>query len=219
MNSDLNVLLVDDDQFTRTMLRTLLNGLEFASVIEAKSASEALEISSQNKIDIAILDLDLGEGPTGIDVAHALRRKNSQIAILMLSTYQQPRFMGQNQLPLPAGSVYLVKNSLSDPIILLNAIELALLSEDQPTRVISNLATNHFESLSDQQIEILRSIAAGYSNAEIAKRLWLSEAAVEKSIARLIKSLNIKAQRTQNQRVVLAQLYHQMTGAVSVRID
>lgn len=218
MNSPLHVMLVDDDQFTRTMLRALLVTLGYESVSEAASATQALQGIDTSTVDVALLDLDLGEGPTGIDVAHALRRRHRDIAIVMLSTYKEPRFLGQGQLQLPNGAVYLVKDSLSDSSVLQDAIALAVAADESADDAAIDLTTKSpLNSLSDQHIEVMRAIAAGLSNAEIAKRLWVTEPAVEKSIARIIKLLDIKADKSQNQRVMIAQIYFKMTGAVSVR--
>jgi DNA-binding NarL/FixJ family response regulator len=59
----------------------------------------------------------------------------------------------------------------------------------------------------------MRLIAGGMSNAQIAEKLIMQEASVEKAIARLIKQLGVKATREQNQRVLIAQQYHQLTKA------
>ncbi len=219
VNDKMSVIVIDDDQFTRTMLKSVLQGLGYSVVAEASSATEAIERAIAHSPKIALIDLDLGEGPTGIDVAHALRRKNPRISIVMLSTYQEPRFLGNNQLPLPSGSVYLVKDSLSDPSVLEQAIQRSLQADESEVTISATetAESKAFAELSDQQISVMRLVAAGYSNADIARRQWVSEAAVEKSIARLIKSLNIKAGKEHNQRVMIAQHYYQITGAVSAR--
>ena len=71
--------------------------------------------------------------------------------------------------------------------------------------------------LSDAQVDILRLIATGYSNAEIARRLVVNERTVEKTIARLIKQLHVQADKDQNQRVVLTQIYFRLIGVVGSR--
>lgn len=74
-----------------------------------------------------------------------------------------------------------------------------------------NSAPSPVEDLGDIQIDIMRLIAAGMSNAEIASSLIMQEGSVEKSIARLIKKLGIKASQKQNQRVLIAHEYHRLT--------
>ncbi len=228
-----NVIVIDDDLFTRTMLKSSLELSGWSVVGEAATAPESIRLLRTCEPDIAVVDLDLGEGPTGVDVAHALRKRLPGIGIVMLSTYESPRYLGQNQLPLPEGSIYLVKNSVADAAVLDRALQMSLdptalvvLSKDTYTSAEAGSSTSADDSLkkamsklSDKQIETMRLVAAGHSNAEISRRLWVTEASVEKSIARVIKVLSIKVGKEQNQRIVLAQIYHQITGAVRARRD
>ena len=63
----------------------------------------------------------------------------------------------------------------------------------------------------------MRLIAAGFSNSEIARRLVIEEASVEKAVMRLIRQLDVKAAREENQRVMIAQAYFALSGTRSVR--
>ena len=67
-------------------------------------------------------------------------------------------------------------------------------------------------SLSAQQVEVMRLVAAGCSNAEIARRRSITEPAVAKAVARLIRHFEIQADTSQNQRVLIAQLYQRLSG-------
>lgn len=112
MNSA-RMLVVDDDDFTRFLLVRTLHDLGYESVMDAPSVATALAAAKTATPQGAILDLDLGAGPNGIDCAHRLRKILPTIAIVMLSSYQDPRLMGANR-PLPEGSVYLSKRSLGN---------------------------------------------------------------------------------------------------------
>lgn len=219
MTEPLRVLLVDDDPFTRVTLVTTLRSLGCTVVGDAESVSAGLRLSRIVQADVAVVDLDLGEGPTGIDLARRLRRDNPRLAIVMLSTYEEPRLMGHNQPALPEGTVYLVKRTITDPEVLERALHLAM-NPDEQARVRGNPGNaggSALAGLSDQQIEIMRLIAAGLTNAEIAKRRVINERSVEKAIARLARHFDLPASRETNQRVLLSQMYFQLTGAVSAR--
>lgn len=217
----LRVLIVDDDSFTRVTLASTLRALGCTVVGDADSAPTALRAARKTGPEVAVLDLDLGEGPTGIDLALALRREFPAIGIVMLSAYEDPRLMGHNQPALPAGAVYLVKRSIADPEVLGRALRLAREpgSHTEATRLAGPAVDSGLAALSDQQVEIMRLVALGCSNAEIARRRSLNEPSVEKAIARLIKHFDLKAGKDQNQRVMIAQLYFQLAGTVSVRQD
>lgn len=125
--------------------------------------------------------------------------------------------MGFNQHPLPDDAIYLVKRTVVDPEILGKAVRMSVDDDFRQgtLRVVPKDALG--VTLSDPQIDIMRLVAAGHSNAEIARRRSLTVPAVEKAIARLIKQLDVQASPDTNQRVAIAQAYFRLTGSVSAR--
>ena len=220
VTTERRVLIIDDDIFALTMLRSTLEKLDYVVVGEADSAALAIEVAKSTTPDIALVDLDLGEGPTGIDVANMLRKLDPKIGIVMLSTYLDPRFLGSAQQELPGGSIYLVKSSIADTQLLVDALQMAA-ETDRFNTAVTKISETHevspADKLSDQQLEVMRYIAAGFSNAEIAKRIWVTEAGIEKITARIIKQLGIKVGKEENQRIRISHSYHQLTGAVRAR--
>jgi DNA-binding NarL/FixJ family response regulator len=216
--------MVDDDPFTRSTLASSLQVIG-CFVIAADSVSTALRtmrnFSADNAPNVALLDLDLGEGPTGLDLAQILREEFPSLAIVMLSTYQDPRLVGTNLPSLPVGTTYVVKSTITSPKVLADALNDAIARTQM--RKISELPKIEkalsLNDLSDKQIEMMRMVAAGLSNSEIAKRQWISEAAVEKAITRLCKKLEITGSKEQNLRVLIASAYHQYSGSVNVRTE
>lgn len=215
MDRVLRVLVVDDDPFTRAMVAGVLGGAGHEVVGEFGAATESMAIARSTAVDVAVLDLDLGEGPTGMDLAHGLRRLHPSIGIVLLSTYPEPRLLGVNLPAMPDGARYVVKQSISQPSQLVAEVESAAGFDSIASKRVAG--DPRAIGLSDSQVEVMRLVAAGCSNAEIARRISIEEASVEKAIARLIKQLGVKADRQQNQRVMIAQAYHEMTGARSVR--
>ena len=213
MSNPLRLLLVDDDPFTRLTLSATLTSLKFSNIAQAASVAEAISIAADAKPQVAILDLDLGEGPTGIDLAHRLREISPRIGIVVLSTYTEPRLIGSKQQVMPDRAIYVVKQSITSSDMLLDAITKSLSS----VAYISESAAppSPLAEFGDTQVAIMRLISAGLSNAEIAESLIMREGSVEKSIARLIKNLGIKASRKQNQRVLIAQEFYRLTKNAS----
>jgi DNA-binding NarL/FixJ family response regulator len=211
VSTELRALLVDDDPFTRMVLSSLLRELHIDVVAAVGSATEAMETLSANDCEIAVLDLDLGEGPTGIDLAHGLRRIRPTIGIIVLSTYAEPRLIGSKQQAMPVGARYLVKQTMSESEALGDVI--ADVIRSPLTIQTRSESSGALSELSDSQVDIMRLIAEGRSNEDIARLVFLAEGSVEKAIARIIKKLGVKADRTQNQRVMLAQFYFQVTKA------
>ena len=207
-----SILVVDDDDFTRFLLVRTLRDLGFENVTDAATAAQALAGARTAVPDAAILDLDLGPGPNGIDCAHALRKLSPRIAIVMLSSYQDPRLLGANR-PLPDGSVYLSKRMLGDAEVLAATIREVLDSPAARRNALSGQESAPAPvKLSDNQVEIMRLVAEGYSNAEIARRIFVTEPGVAKAIGRLVKQLGIDAGPNTNVRVRITQAYYSMVG-------
>ena len=200
--------MVEDDNFTRLSLVAALEQKGITVVVQTGSAGEAVAASKKTPVSVAILDLHLGGGPSGIDVAHALRRVNPKIGIVFLTSFSDPRLMNPSLPPLPGGSQYVTKQSVTDISVLFNAIKNSMSTrrEDRPEH---NPA---FGNLSDIQIETLRLVAQGLTNAEIAKRRFVKPKSVELTINRVAKSLGISADSTQNQRVHIAKVYFRAIG-------
>lgn len=213
MSNPLRLMLVDDDPFTRLTLCATLTSLKFSSIAQAASVTEAIEIAPEAKPQVAIVDLDLGEGPTGIDLSHRLREIFPRIGIVVLSTYTEPRLIGSKQQAMPERAIYIVKQSITSSNMLLDAITKSLSSVAFLSESVA--PPSPLAEFGDTQIEVMRLISAGKSNAQIAESLIMREGSVEKAIARLIKKLGVKATRDQNQRVLIAQEFYRLTKNAS----
>lgn len=205
----IRVLIVEDDSFTRLMLYTALKAKGFEQVFEAPNAAEAADLLIIQDVDVAVLDLHLGIGPTGIDVAQALRRKNPSVGIVFLTSFDDPRLLSPHLPQLPGKSQYLTKTQISDVGILIRAIQAAVQGANKQVLSKSN---NPLVDLSDTQLEMLQLLSEGLSNAEIAKRRFVTERTVEVSLTRIAKQLGLSPDATKNQRVHMAKVYFRARG-------
>jgi DNA-binding NarL/FixJ family response regulator len=209
------ILVVEDDAFTRTSIVGALasNGID---VIDSVGTSaEAVTSFEKHKPDAVLLDLDLGYGPTGLDLARAFRLRNPNIGLVMLTTYSDPRLLRANLPAIPAGTEYLVKSNIGEIKIVSDAIKLAInYSSNSSTKIkqARNDIPRDLQGMTDIQIETLRMVAQGHTNSEIAKQRFVSEKAVEQTIAKIAKALDIPAATNQNQRVHIARVYFRLTG-------
>ena len=100
MSAGTRVLLVDDDEFTRFLLVRALASFGYDEAVACDGAPAAVVAAETLRPHVAILDLDLGPGPSGIDLAHALRRKQPDLAIILLTSFEDPRLLvGSAALP------------------------------------------------------------------------------------------------------------------------
>lgn len=209
-------LVVDDDPFTLGMISTAMQALGWSPVRSASSVAEALWVSRQVEVSVAVLDLDLGEGPTGIDLAIGLRNAHPAIGLVIISTYEEPRLIGLNLPPMPEGAIYLVKRTVTNSDVLGDSLHLAV-GPQKNRRPANGAYKPSGRGMSDESLEIMRLVAVGHSNAEIARLRVMSVSGVEKAVARLLRHFGIPGGKNSSQRVLLAQTYFKLTGAVSSR--
>lgn len=202
------VILIEDDLFTRSTLSALLTHRGFEVVGQTESVEEALMIQGLHSPEVALVDLDLGPGPNGIDVATALRKVNPNIGVVMLTTFMDPRFTGTSNLPLPKGARFLTKNELSDVstlvVSILQVLRNPLSHAKQPKGSGS--------SLTEGQIEILRLVSEGHTTSSIALTRGVSEKSIEATLARIHSSLGLPKTKQLNPRVQLTRAFFSLTG-------
>jgi len=209
------VMVVEDNAFTRTTVCGALRDAGINVVADTGSAADALDLASRFAPHAAVIDLDLGEGPNGVDLAAALREALPAIGIVILTSFADPRLTGRNVDHLPGGSVYVVKSELTDTRLLARAIgnamrmaaDARLASHPVMTRPKGTTA-----GLTDAQVEVARMVAEGLSNAEIATRRGVSATSVERLIMRVARELGIETTSASNRRVLIAREYLRQTG-------
>jgi len=213
---EIKILVVEDDAFTRTTLCNALRLHRLTVVGEAPSPAIAMGMINKLSPDVVLIDLDLGKGPTGIDLAHAIRSAKPSTGIVFLTSYDDPRFHRPNLPALPPGSEYLVKRSVSDIEQITKAIIRAVNAGDtlqKKTRIRSSSIGVQFSELSDIQVETIRLVSLGMTNAEIAKTRFITEKSVEQTINRVAKILSLAKDSTQNQRVHIARIFFRMSDS------
>ena len=213
------VLLVEDNNFTRSTVAAGLRA-EGCRVHSVATAREAVSTALDTPPDCAVIDLHLGRGPSGIDVAHGLREQNPDVGIVLLTSFADPRFMSEDQRELPTATVYAVKNDLDSTSQLRACVDEAITAarthQNKPRGAPGTTGTIRVP-LTDTQVEILRLLAQGLTNAEIARRRVTSERTVEITIARIVKGLDLQPTDTENSRVLLTQAYFELIGGGGVR--
>ena len=118
----LNVMLVEDDDFTRSTVKSALIGQGLNIVYDTALVKEGIEFAKKNRPDVAVLDYNLGKGPNGIDLANQLRKMQPEIGIVLLTAFLNPAELDTKIAQLPAGSRYLVKHSVSNIKVLVKEI-------------------------------------------------------------------------------------------------
>ena len=203
-----SVLFLEDDGLTRSSVAAALTALG----LEVTTAASALEAIDAADSDCALLDLHLGKGPTGIDVARKLREKNPKIGLVFLTSFEDPRLLDKDATTLPRASTYLVKRQIFET----QQLSLALRASIRNASIegATEELPAEFANLTQVQLETLRLIGRGLSNSEIAKQRNVSIKSVEQTIGVISKKFSLQTNDKLNNRVNLARVYYRMLGMV-----
>ena len=210
----LRVMVVEDDDFTRSTVVSALQIQGVDVVCETGSVGPAMKLADGLKPDAVILDLDLGAGPTGMDLAIGLRRRYPKLGIVLLTTFEDPRLLHPKIPSPPTGTEYLVKKQVGEIELLYKSIQKSIANVSKATTpAIEKKVSPELSKVTDSQLETMRLIAQGLSNAEIAKLRKVSEKSIEQTISRLVANLDLPKGAENNQRVQISKLYFRLTGS------
>ncbi|WP_193598012.1 response regulator [Microbacterium sp. YJN-G] len=188
----ITVLLVDDHPVVRSGLRTVLDDGDSLRVVgEAATGEEAITLAAHLEPDVVLCDLRLGAGIDGIQTTAALRALEHPPAVLILTTFDRDaEILGA----IEAGAAgYLLKEVAPDAIadgIRRAAAGDVVLGPELATRVLRGMR-NPLPRLTTREIDVLRQLATGASNKEIARALFVTEATVKSHIAHILTKLGV----------------------------
>lgn len=204
----ISVVIVDDHRMTAFSLGDSLTSKGIVVTAIENTASAAIEAVKTGPCDVLVTDLDLGPGPSGIDLALQAKRAKSQVGIVVLTAYEDPKLYEPALPPLPKGFVYVVKQQLTRADELVASVELA---RDYATGAQTPGGRPVFP-LSSSQAKILRLVARGLSNQAIAQELSMTLDSVNTTVKRLAKKLGIRRDSDSNVRVLLTQRFFDLIG-------
>lgn len=204
------ILLVEDERLIASLLEESLRAQGFG-VVTASSAADALARIDDFDPDAALIDIALGDGPNGIDLAHVLHAEYPWVALLILTKQPDPRLAGVAESDLPPGCGFLRKEMVRNAEHLLECLESVFAARVPEVRHDTD-PHRPLAVLTRAQIEVLRLIALGYNNDAIAERRGVSRSSVERSIIRIFRSLQIETHGDLNPRVEAARQFMLASG-------
>lgn len=203
MAESITVLIIDDHQLVRQGVRSFLETQPDITVVgEAESGEEAAQLAAEHAPDVVLMDLVM-PGMDGVTATQQVKRVSPRTQVIVLTSYHQ----NEHIFPaIRAGALsYLLKDT--GPQELVDAVRKAaqgeaVLHPRVAARVVQELhgarqdVPNPFTTLSDRELEVLRLIADGLSNADIAERLVISEKTVKSHVSNILSKLHLE-DRTQ----------------------
>ncbi len=203
MSTPITVLLVDDHEVVRSGVSAFLASQpDFEVVGEAKSGTEAVELAKKTVPDVVLMDLVMAK-MDGVEATRQVKAVSPRTKIVVLTSYHQDEYIFP---ALQAGAIsYILKDVKMDEL----ADALRRASQGEATlhprvasRVIQELhganreELNPFTELTDREMEVLKLIAKGKSNSEIADGLVISVNTVKGHVSNILSKLHL-ADRTQ----------------------
>lgn len=191
------VLIVDDHALAREGLRAILNSADLSVVGEAASGEEAVAMANELVPDVVLLDIRLGPGIDGLEVAARLKANSPQIRVLMVTLHDRPEYV---RAALAAGaSGYVLKDSSLEEMraavdqVLAGqiAIPSSLLARvlNRPSDLIPEKTL--LARLTSRELEVLALVAKGQTNKSIGRELAISPATVKVHVERIISKLGV----------------------------
>jgi len=205
------VLVVEDDPMTRGLLAEILDASGFR-VATASTGSDARRICDLIDPDAVVMDIDLGVGPSGFDVADAMLADSPHLVFLFLTNLPDARFASRDPKSLPQGAGYLRKEKLARPGALVEALELVLKGHLTTTPRDDLDPSRPLAKLSKNQIAVLKMVALGLSNQQIAVIRNTTVRAVQIMLTKAVAALGVDDDTEANVRVVAARSYIAAAG-------
>ena len=215
------VLVVVDDGFELSTLVPALRLHEMDIIGEARSENVALNLLQRLQPDVVLLDMHIA-GISAIKIAIDLRKSKPDVGLVILESCSDVRLLGERNIDIPSGTKVILKKSATDLLVLCSAIKESKVAADENQKVawINGSVSIEEKSLcgllvqlTDVQVQTLRLVADGATNAQIGRLRYVSEKAVEQIISRVAQEFNIQPDRNKNQRVQLVNEYYKWLGA------
>lgn len=204
------ILVVEDDEFTGSLITSALTTEGFETAL-ATSALRAKEALNRFDPDAVLVDIDLGDGPNGIEFVQLVDRTRPGTSMILLTKHGDTVSAGAKDARIPDGVAYLRKSVVGSTEHLVEAIRQAMRGRTEHLRHDRERA-GALDSLTKSQREILQMMAQGFSNKEIAHRREVSLSSVEQLINGVFRAFGLTHDDTVVPRVEAIRIFVAESG-------
>ncbi len=196
----ITVLIADDHPMIRSGLDGLFSGTDIAVVATVENTKDAVEQTVQKRPDVVLLDVRMNEG-SGLDALEQIKKLEPNIPVVILSTYDNPTYVARAHAL--GACDYVTKGTSRDDLVRVikaaasgeSPIEVGLLYSVAST-LGSKKSAGDDVSLTNRESQVLRHIALGLSNREIANSLQISIETVKEHVQNILRKIRV-SDRTQ----------------------
>lgn len=214
----LRVVLAEDNYLVREGTRRLLEETGAVTVVAAvSSAAELLDAVDRLRPAAVMTDIRMppGHHTEGIEAAHAIREKHPAIGVVVLSQHADDHYALELFKHGAAGYAYLLKDRIGEPDDLVAALKEVVAGRSAVDPEIvealvtwrTRQASSPISDLTSRELDVLREMAAGRTNAAVARTLRLSESAVEKYSTSVFSKLGLTEEPEVHRRVAAVLAY------------
>jgi DNA-binding NarL/FixJ family response regulator len=191
----IRLVLADDHEIVRAGLRALLERHpdEFEIVAEASTGEDAVALCRDTEVDLVLMDLRFGTGLSGVEATSRIRSLPDAPRVLVVTNYDTD---AEILRAIEAGaSGYLLKDTA--PTELFTAIVAAAGGASALSPVVASKLMAQMRgpaaTLTPREVQVLEAVAVGYSNREIAHRMFLSEGTVKTHLTNAFGKLGVRS--------------------------
>ncbi|MDR1799754.1 MAG: response regulator transcription factor [Bifidobacteriaceae bacterium] len=200
------VAIVDQETLFRTLVTDAINNAPDMRVVASlDSVAKAREMLPGRRIDLLIVDVEQRDG-SGAVLAAELQRMDPHLRILIMSRHDVRSLIESTRRHLPKPWSYASKLSSMGSADLVARVRAAAVLADGEQQVTAARQDDVFQGLTGQQMAVLRLIADGYTNQQVAERIGLSRRTVENHLLAIYKALGISEEEV-NPRVAAVLLF------------
>ena len=191
----MNVIIVDDDFLVVDALKTIVEAAGIIVTATGSNGAEAIALARDYQPDVIMLDIRM-QPTNGLEATRAIMTEDPLAKILLITTCQDEEYIAA-ALSLGCRG-YILKSNIQGILPALTAVNSGQMVFD--SKIVEKMhqpsAKMRFEGLSDRELDVLKLVAEGMNNKEIAAELFLSEGTVRNYISNLLDKLDLR-DRTQ----------------------
>ena len=182
----MKVLVAEDQSMLRDAMCQLLSFQpDVETVSQAKNGAEAIQILEKEAVEIAILDVEMPV-KTGLEVLEWIKQEVPEIKVVIVTTFKRPGYF-ERAVKAGVDAYVLKERSIAE---LMQTLHIVLEGRKEYSPELMEVVMAHPNPLTEQEIAVLKGIAQGFSNQEIADKLYLSNGTVRNYVTNILSKLD-----------------------------